>query len=280
MHTQWVRRAGEGRDAALKELIRQLCPPVLWHAVASARRAAAPAAKRMFGGVYASFDDIRDQHPWQQPGYLDMSRDQLREAPAVHPTAATAHAVMTLLINGWPEPRRPRILDWGGGTGLRYWTTRPSLNRDVEWLVVDHPALAALSRAIKGESTELSFAPTLPAPAPRAFDIVMAFSSLQYVDAQEQLLGTFAASRPRYVVLPRLMGHPDTSYITRQLMLGCATPCRVSSIAALTATLAGHGYERILMMRDGFDLSPMCDDDVPEALRPGREWLLVFREAS
>lgn len=234
----------------------------------------------MFGGVFARFDEIADQHPWRQPAYLEMSRGQLREAPAVHPTAATAHAVLTLLINSWQDGHRPGILDWGGGTGLRYWTTRPALNRGVEWLVVDQPALAALSREIKGESAELSFATTLPEPAPQAFDIVMAFSSLQYVEDQERLLERFVAYRPRYLVLPRLMGHPDTSYVTRQVMLGCATPCKVSSIAELTATLSGHGYERILMMRDGFDLSPMCDDDVPAALKPGREWLLVFREAS
>jgi putative methyltransferase (TIGR04325 family) len=264
----------------LKELVRQICPPVLWQAVARARQSLAPASTRMFGGVFKSFDQITDQQPWRQPGYLEMSRGQLHEAPAVHATAQTAHAVLSVLLNTMPLDRTPRVLDWGGGTGLRYWTTRPSLNRGVDWLVVDNPVLAGLSHEIKGTSPELSFAAALPEPSPRAFDIVLVFSSLQYVEDQEQLLEAFAAYRPRFIVLPRLMGHQDATYVTRQVMLGRATPCKVSSVAALTHTLAAHGYERILMMRDGFDLSLMCDDDVPVHLRPGREWLLVFREAS
>lgn len=265
----------------MRELIRQLCPPFLWQVVARARHSAFPgSSKRMFGGVYQRFDEIVDEHPWNQLGYRDQSAGQLREAPALHPAAKTTHAVLTTLINTLPRDRDPRILDWGGGTGLRFWTTQPSLNRRVAWLVVDNPALAELGREIKGESSELSFATDLPDPSAGGFDIVFVYSSLQYVEDQDALLGALTAYRPKFIVLPRLMGHADTSYVTRQVMLGYATPCKVSSVASLSQTLASHGYERILMLRDGFDLSPMFDDDVPAAIRPGQEWLLVFREAS
>jgi putative methyltransferase (TIGR04325 family) len=263
----------------VRELIRQICPPLIWQAIGRARQAMSPPPTRMFGGVHAAFAEIVDQQPWGQPGYLEMARGQLREAPAIHPTARTAHAILTLLINTLPGERPPRILDWGGGTGLRYWTTRPALNRAVDWLVVDDPALAAISHAIKGATPELAFASALPVPA-QPFDLVLVFSSLQYVEDQEALLAALASHRPRFIVLPRMMALPDRSYVTRQVMLGHATPCKVSSIEAVTRALAGAGYQRMLQMRDGFDLTPMFDDDVPVELRAGQEWLLVFRGAA
>ena len=105
-------------------------------------------------------------------------------------------------------------------------------------------------------------------------------ASLQYVEAQDQLLLAFTRYRPRFIVLPRFMGRDGDGYVTRQLVQGFETPCQVSSIAAITDTLASQRYQPALTIRDGFDLSPMFDDDVPEQLRTGQEWLLVFREAS
>jgi putative methyltransferase (TIGR04325 family) len=264
----------------MKEMLRALCPPMVWRLLRAARRSLTTPAPRMFGGVHRSFAEVVDQHPWSQAGYHDTCRLQLRESPLVLPTAHTAHAVLAVLIDALPADRVPRILDWGGGTGLRFWTTRPALNRSVEWLVVDAPALADFSRQIKGESRELSFAPALPPADSAPFDIVLAYSSLQYVEAQDELLTAFARYRPRYIVLPRLMALSDTSYVTRQVVQGFATPCKVASVAQITATLAAQGYELVLTMRDGLDLSPLFDEGFPDAMRAGQEWLLVFRQAS
>lgn len=264
----------------MKDFIRGMCPPLLWRALARVRRAYTPKPRRMFSGVYTSFTEVADQRPWAQVGYYDTCRAQLRECPAIHPTAQTTHALLAFLINTVPADRVPRILDWGGGTGLRYWSTRPALNRPVAWQVVDDPALAAISGEVMGPSSELSFSAELPAPDSSPVDVLLVYSSLQYVEAQDQLLLAFTRYRPRFIVLPRFMGRDGDGYVTRQLVQGFETPCQVSSIAAITDTLASQRYQPALTIRDGFDLSPMFDDDVPEQLRTGQEWLLVFREAS
>ena len=266
------------RHPPVKDFIRDLCPPRLWRAFAAMRpRSAVP--RKMFGGVFRRFDEVADQRPWAQPGYYETCRAQLKECPAIHPTAQTTHALLALLINALPAGRAPRILDFGGGTGLRFWSTRPALNQPVAWQVVDSPALASISSEVMGAATELAFAASLP-PAGSAFDLVLVYSSLQYVEAQDELLVTLASYRPRYIVLPRLMALGDQSYVTRQLVQGFTTPCKVSSIDEITSTLARWRYERVLMVRDGFDLSPMCDEDVPITMRTGKEWLLVFRSVS
>jgi putative methyltransferase (TIGR04325 family) len=259
------------------QALKEFCPPALWRLLRATRDSMAPPPPRMFSGVYERFDQVEDQHPWSQPAYLEMSRAQLREAPAVHSTARATHAVLTTLLNGAPAGRAPRVLDWGGGTGLRFWTTRPALVRPVDWLVVDNPVLARLNDDVNGRPAELSFVSELPSDG--AFDLILIVSALQYVDQPLDVLRSLTRFRPRHLVLSRLMAHPDRTYVTRQSLYGSSTPCRVSSLAGVTQTLEEHGYQRDLLMDDGFDLSAMCDSSVPADLRPGHERLLVFREA-
>lgn len=263
----------------MKNIARALTPPALWQLASVGWQRLRPNEPRMFSGVYRRFDEVMDQHPWVTAAYLDSCRSQLREAPAIHPSARATHAILTLLINSAPDGVTPRIVDWAGGTGLRFWTTRPSLTRTVDWLVVDDPVLAALGRETAGASSELSFTNALPAPG-APVDVVLVYSALQYVEQHSDLLAALAAHRPRHIVLARFMAHEDRSYVTRQTLHGASTPCRVASIAETTQVLARCGYERVVMMRDGLDLTPLFAEDVPAAMRTGQEWLLVFRPAA
>lgn len=262
----------------MKQFFQDICPPLLWRALARVRRLGRAAPSRMYAGVYSRLDEVPDQQPWVQPQYLEMCRFQLHEAPELHPTAKASHVALTLLINSISPDRVPRVLDWGGGTGLRYWTTRPALQRPVEWLVVDNPALAKMSAEIKGPSPELSFASSLPGPGAR-FDVVMIYAALQYVEDQHALLRALAAYRPQYIVLARLMALPDHSYVSRQFLYGRSTPSKTASVADVTETLRQQGYELLVSMRDGFELSPLFEDSVPPELRTGQEWLLIFKAA-
>jgi len=264
----------------VREVVRALCPPALWQAIARVRYRFASKPRKMFSGVYSGFADVADQHPWAQSGYHETCRHQLRECPAIHTSAVTTHALLTFLINTLASDSVPRILDWAGGTGLRFWTTRPALNRTVRWHVIDNATLAAIGEEIMGSSEELVFANELPSPGSATFDIVLVYSSLQYVEAQDALLATLVSYRPRYIVFSRLMAHAGAPYVTCQNVQGFDTPCKVSSISEITRTMASRQYDPVLMIRDGLELSPMFSEDVPDHLRVGKEWLLVFCEAS
>lgn len=233
----------------------------------------------MFSGVYEGFRDVRDDHPWASEGYRESCRVALGRSKTIHPTAASAHAVLALILNTLPAGRVARVLDWAGGTGLRYWTTRPALNRAVHWHVVDNPALAAISEEVMGASEELVFAEALPPLAGSDFDVVLVYSSLQYVDDQRDLLTCLAGYGPRFIVLPRLMALEDSSYVTCQTIEGLQTPCRVSSIREITQTLKAMQYDPVVVAADGLDLSPLYDDSVAQHLRVGMESLLVFGNA-
>lgn len=265
----------------MKALARALTPPVLWRGAARLWQLVAPAPAKRFSGVFASFGDVNDERPWGQPAYLAASRLLLEEAKAgrLPPKSETAHALLAFLINTWPAEATPAILDWAGGTGIRYWALRRALTRPVQWHVVDSAALAALSHEVMGASGEITFAEQMPAGA-AAYDVVIVYSSLQYVDAQPELLTTLAGYRPRYIVMPRLMVTSGESFVTRQDVYGHGTPCRVSSLADVNASLRANGYEPVLDIEDGLDLSRDFDAAVPPARRAGKELMLVFRRVT
>ena len=268
-------QAGERR---VKEFARALTPPILWRAFSRLReRVVAPPAGA-FRGVYDTFSAVADARPWDKPRYLDACRLLLRECQAgqLPPQSETAHALISFILNTMPDGVVPRVLDWAGGTGIRYWTARRSLNRPVHWHVVDSPLLASISREVMGESAELSFAEALPAPATAAFDLAIAYASLQYVESQAELLETLASYRPRYLLLARLMARIGRGYVTCQNVHGSDTPCKVSSLEGIADTLTRCGYHQILAMGDGLDLTLYFDHSVPADLRVRKEQFLVF----
>lgn len=264
-----------------KEIARSLCPPLLWKLLARVRAGKLWDGAReheTFSGVYANFANVEDQKPWTSAAYLEASRYSLRHyaEAAASPSATSLQALLALIINGLPANRMPRVLDWAGGSGLRYRTVRPGLMRPVHWQVVDRVELAAVGREIMGVVDQPVFADVLP-PASPAFDIVLIYASLHYVETQSDLLKTLAAYRPKFIVLARLMALPDDSYVTRQNICGLQVPCKVSNLTEITGALKPAGYNPILMIQDGRDLTPLFGNDIPERRRVTRESLVVFR---
>ena len=279
-------RAAPSKNIRLKNLARSLCPPALWELMSQARRRGGERPRDhkpnyMFSGVYPSFESVKNDEPWTKADYLETRRRMLQECQSaeIPPSATSVHALLAFIINTLPVDRAPRVLDWGGGTGLRYWTTRPALNRAVHWQVVDNEALAIISRDTMGPSEELHFVDALPSSG-SSFDILLIFSSLQYIEQQAQLLVALAAYRPRFIVLARLMALRDDSFVTSQSIGGHCTPCKVSNLQEILTTLKGQQYNPALMIEDGFDLLPLFEADVPASLRVGKEFLVVFEKAT
>jgi putative methyltransferase (TIGR04325 family) len=262
----------------VRELARALTPPALWRA-GSRLWGGGSSAPAMFSGVFDSFADIEDQQPWIRPSYLAVSKQLLQECRAgqMPPASGTANAVVAFILNT-SEARTPRVLDWAGGTALRYWSMRPSFQRQVAWHVVDKPELAALSRDVMGGDSVLHFSETWPEASPR-FDVALIYASLQYVEDQAALLRDVAAYRPRFIVLARLMALDGRSYVTRQRVHGFDTPCKVANLDEVTATLESAGFRTVLSIADGLDLSAHFGPDVPQPLRVGFEHLLVCSAA-
>ena len=261
----------------MKGLARALTPPALWRA--GSRLFGGSSAPAMFNGVFESFSEVEDHQPWTREPYLAASRQLLHECRdgGVPPGSAGSNAVLAMILNN-SGSNVPRVLDWAGGTGLRYWTIRRSLNRPVAWHVVDKPELAALSREVMGDTGQLSFSDGWPPGEPR-FEIALVYSALQYVEDQAALLRSIAGYRPRHIVLSRLMATHRAAYVTRQHVHGFNTPCKVSNLDEVASTLAASGYRSVLCVEDGIDLSTYFGTDVPKTLRVGFEHLLVFRAA-
>lgn len=265
--------------ASVKARLRSLVPPFFWQAIS--RRYGRGARPHSFGGVFDSFAAVADEHPWVQRSYLQASRTLLQEVRRgeTPPHSNTTRAVLALIVNRLGEGV-PTILDWAGGTGLRYWSLRAALNRPVRWRVVDHPALAALSGDVMGHSDELTFETELPSPGSARIDIVLVYSALQYVERQSELLERLAAYQPTFIVLARLMAHRSDSYVTRQVVHGHATPCKVSNLQEIEDTVRRQGYRPVLAIEDGIDLSGLFDASVPREMRVGMEHLLLFERTS
>ena len=263
----------------MKAFIRALTPPLLWNAASAVWQSVRPREPRMFRGVHAGFAEVPDQGPWTSERYLAASRLLLRECQAgrLPPKSETTHAVLAVMLNMWPGSSAPKVLDWAGGTGIRYWATKPSLTRPVEWHVVDNPALAGLSHEVMGRSNELFFHEKLPPAGSAMFDVVIVYAALQFVEDQASLLTTLASYEPRLMLFPRIMARHGAAYVTRQRIHGSETPCKVSSLEEIASVLDRCGYRRFVQMPDGLDLSEYFEPDVRAEYRVGPEHWLAFQ---
>jgi len=260
----------------VRRIAGRLMPSLVWRVVGRDRL-----QPSMFSGVFPAFEDVSDQRPWGQASYLEASRTLLHECQRgqMPPFSHTTQALLALIINGWPAGT-PLILDWAGGTGIRYWAGRRLFMRAVRWMVIDRPELAALSHEVMGPSTELTFTSALPEPGTVDVGIVLVYSSLQYVEDQTEMLQTLARYQARFIVLARLMAHPEASYVTRQLVHGHTTPCKVADLREVVSTMEHQGYRQLLSMEDGIDLTGFFDVSVPRQRRAGMEHLLIFKRTT
>jgi putative methyltransferase (TIGR04325 family) len=116
-----------------------------------------------------------------------------------HNTVMSFAYVLARAARGRP---RMSVLDWGGGMGHYALIARAVLPEvTVDYTVMDLPALCAAGRAVLPDVT---FETEADACLGRRYDLVLASSSLQYVEDWRSLLRRLAAASDGWVYLTRL----------------------------------------------------------------------------
>lgn len=138
-----------------------------------------------------------------------------------------------------------RVADVGGNVGVKFHAYRNAvpLPHDVDWTVVDVPAVVAKGRAIAAGQSGVDGLHFTDDPVIRSpIDILFASGSLQYLP--NTLGGYLRAwpSLPRRILINRSPIHPDTAYFTVNSIGTAFCPYRVQTQAGLLSELSALGY--------------------------------------
>jgi len=171
----------------LRRAARGLLPPVVTRLL---RRPPPPSPS--FTGDFRSYEEAA--RAASSSGYEDHAalartlattadyRARIARSPdvAVEPRVLQTLSAILLGIER-AKGEKVRILDFGGGVGLHFFTLSPFLARrwSVDWTVCELPALVRAGREAHGG--DIRFVEDLSALGDERFDVVLASGSIQYV---------------------------------------------------------------------------------------------------
>ena len=234
-----------------KSLVKKLMPPLIVELILKIRRIN---LKTPFSGVFNSFRDVPDDKLWEDIKWLDVSRKKLiRLNNNVDPNKFIPlenfygySTIICQLVNMLSLNNPCRVLDFGGGTGFIYYSIKPYLTHfeNISWHVIDNPNITKIGSDACSANDQISFDINIPEKT-ELFDIVYINTSLQYIENYEKLLDMLLASKPKYVVLSRLLAGNIPTYITEQNINGKRTPCVFLNINDLLQYFKKLKYELI-----------------------------------
>lgn len=139
-----------------------------------------------------------------------------------------------------------RILDFGGGMASSYSLVMGTVpgSRAIEFHVVESRSICECGRAKLGSRTNLFFHTEMPSQG-LDFDIVHAGRSMQYVDDWRGLLGSFAESNPKHILLAGLLAGDITPFVTVQNYYGCKIPVRFLNRDEVVSAMSALGYRLV-----------------------------------
>ena len=268
----------------MKERLRSaLVDFILGFSAATKAAIAAALNKRPppFSGVYRSFSDVPGRADfgastmWQeQQRYVaTLSRTETGRAGMrrlIRSKAVLPVVVAFLAANGRPV----RVLDFGGGAGQDFGNLLASGSvTDVSYHVVDVAPICEIGRSVWADDSRVSFSAELPAPDAR-FDLVYAFSAIQYIEDTDALLRHFASYQPRAILL---MAHPlaEVAFVRSQVNMDVVVPQAVPVLPRVREVLAQSGYELAMKAWSETDLN-VENYDEPHRV-PGDANLLFLR---
>jgi putative methyltransferase (TIGR04325 family) len=137
-----------------------------------------------------------------------------------------------------------RVVDLGGSLGSTYWQCRPFFQglREVRWLVVEQAALVEIGQR-EFTTDQISFAPSLAQAAARGpWNVVLASSVLQYLEAPLRSLEALAGIDAGHLLIDRTPVHDaDSDRLTIQKVprdiYPASYPCWILSRQRLLASL-------------------------------------------
>jgi putative methyltransferase (TIGR04325 family) len=231
-------------------------------------------AKPRFAGLYKSFDAF--PNPTYPPTDAEMIRLSLsamkRDDASAMMIFHRGHDLLPVVAAMLGRPGL-RVLDFGGAGGLDYVGLRAAGGDIAHYCVVEQSGICQAARdawAARTDGDRLVFREDMP-PISERFDIVYAWSAIQYVPQPLELLAAFTVYQPRAILL---VNHPvthDHSFVRGQRGDGYSCPTHVLSLRDIETALPG--YRLAFRGSDDFEFNV---DNFPPAYRVGRCANLLF----
>ena len=194
-----------------------------------------------FRGAFASYDEaLANIRAGRLAGYDHDSVAPVSQA-FMQERAPWDYPVLYWLQRLAPDMQC--VVDAGGHVGVKYRAFAPYLDLDrLQWVVYDLPALVRAGRAQqRPQDRTLSFVER-PEEAPSA-DVLLASGLLPYLrEPFEELVGRLA-SRPRHILLNKVVTRDGPTVVTLENFGLAEVPYQIRNVYEVPAALQTLGYE-------------------------------------
>ncbi len=204
--------------------------------------ARAPGSRRLFRGVYRTFEEARRDAPNTKPVHYDDSGYHYGEHHRV--VQPSDYPVIFWLSRTFEQCTS--LIDFGGNVGIGFYSFQKYFPypAGLRWLVYDLPEVVESGLRIhqaEGSPAALRFTTTLSDC--RDFEIFLASGSLQYVPETLPELLEKMGGKPNHLLLNRLPVCDGDSFVTLQSTGTAFSPYRIANRAELLDQISGLGYE-------------------------------------
>jgi putative methyltransferase (TIGR04325 family) len=238
----------------MEKLLKAICPPIIWSVLQKLKH------KKMFFGAYKTFDQVLDEKPWGQKGWIHILNNKMNSTlrPAgttekfiPEPVLGGYATLPCLIINMLSARRKCRVLDFAGGAGFIYHRIKPYLTAlsNVDWHVVDsNETILEIGKNFSINDNQIQFFNRLPNDKTKQYDVVYINTSLQYIEDYTSILEELLLYNPTYLVLTRLLAGEVETYVTSQNIMGKQTPCKIINVHDFSRFLVSQGYQLIFKL--------------------------------
>jgi len=261
----------------IKKVIKDLCPPIILNVLKGSKDRGPE-----FSGVYNSFSDVpkMKSNVWESEiwikqqqkkinGYIKREESNDPNRFVSFTAFGAGNGVLLNSINSLSANKEIKVLDFGGGTGLQYFSLKNLFlhPENVKWIVVDSKRLADLSQDLHDEN--ISFSEEI---VDDEVDILFISSTLHYIDSYKKLLTVLLEKRPKFVQLERLhAGSIEKPFVTMQDVgsFESRTPIWCASVDEIVNIFTEHNYELMIKFPIESETYPESSysSDVPKELQ-------------
>ena len=267
------------QDPDLREKIKKFIPPIILQSLEN--------EKKVFDGIYQNFTDVKDEDPWNDAFWYDLSVTKLNDSLSNKIKLVSDYKMQTLLLLNLLSEKEPvKVLDFSGGTGFIYHmlVSRFSNKDNIFWHVADGDKLVRLGQENNRDEL-LSFStfdftkyPNIFDIKDMKFDLVFINTSIQYFPNYKEILQPLIDKKIEWFFLTRLLAGEIPQFTTRQTIGRKITPCTFLNFSELCEFFKGNGYKIIFVCDETFeDLSQAYETSIPEHYRIPYAINVLFR---
>jgi putative methyltransferase (TIGR04325 family) len=227
--------------------------------------AKASGKRRLFSGVYPTFEAARTAAPRSKPAdYDDSAYGYVTNHNFVNPSDYPILYWLSQVI-----PPCTSLADFGGNVGMAYYSFRKylPLPRDFRWIVYDLPYIVEAGKKVRETEEhreQLSF--TTDLEQLNGVEIFYAAGCLQYVQEPLSTILLKLTHKPKHLLLNKLPISQTSAYYTLQNTGTAFCPYRVLNHQELVQSLSTLGYGLVDLWTNP-DMPLIIPDAVTYSLR-------------